>query len=73
MKKLIIAGLALAILSGCGTMAKESEFFEHKALYKNWDHAKFSMTGYRAPSAQDAQLSAQQEWWGMDIPYVPAK
>lgn len=73
MKKLIIAGLALAFLAGCGHTAKESEFFEHRAMYRNWNHAKFSMAGYKNPSAQDAQLSSQQEWWGIDIPYVPAK
>lgn len=73
MKKLIIAGLALAFLAGCGTTAKESEFYEHRAMWKNMDHARFSMTGYKNPSAQDAQLSTDQEWWGIDVPYVPAK
>jgi len=42
-------------------------------MYKNWNHAKFSMTGYKSPTAQDAQTSAEQEWWGIDVPYVPAK
>ena len=73
MKKVIIAGLALALLSGCGHVAKESQFYENRALYKNLDHARFSLTGWRNPTAEDAQLSAQQEWWGIDIPYVTAK
>lgn len=73
MKKLIIAGLALAFLAGCGHTAKESEFFEHRAMYKNWDHARFSMTGYKNPTSQDAEQSSGQEWWGINIPYVPAK
>ncbi len=63
----------LAFLAGCGHTAKESEFFEHRAMYKNLNHARFSMTGYKNPTAQDAELSASQEWWGIDVPYVPAK
>ena len=73
MKKLIIAVLALAFIAGCGHSAKESEFYEHRAMWKNWNHAQFSMTGYKNPTADDAKLSAEQEWWGIDVPYVPAK
>ena len=73
MKKLIIAGLALAFIAGCGHSAKESEFYEHRAMWKNWNHAQFSMTGFKNPTADDAKLSAEQEWWGIDVPYVPAK
>jgi hypothetical protein len=73
MKKLIIAGLALAFIAGCGHSAKESGFYEHRAMWKNWNHAQFSMTGYKNPTADDAKLSAEQEWWGIDVPYVPAK
>jgi len=73
MKKLLIIGMLLAFLAGCGHMAQESEFFEHNALYRDWDHAKFSMWGYKEPTALTAQKSTAQEWWGIPIPYVPAQ
>lgn len=73
MKKMLLVVLTLVFLAGCGHLAKESEFYEHRAMYKNWDHLKFSLTGYKNPTAQDAQMSSEQNWWGIDIPYVPAK
>ncbi|MGA8020939.1 MAG: hypothetical protein WCA42_18880, partial [Desulfobacterales bacterium] len=73
MKKLLIIGMLLAFLAGCGHMAQESEFFEHNTLYRDWDHAKFSMWGYKEPTALTAQESTAQEWWGIPIPYVPAQ
>jgi ABC-type uncharacterized transport system auxiliary subunit len=73
MKKLLIIGMLLAFLAGCGHMAQESEFFEHNTLYRDWDHAKFSMWGYKEPTALTAQKSTAQEWWGIPIPYVPAQ
>ena len=74
MKRLIALGLILALFTmGCGHVAKESEFYDHKAMYRNWDHMKFSMWGHNNPSAEVAQASTAQEWWGIGIPYVPAK
>jgi hypothetical protein len=73
MKKLLLVGLLLVFLVGCGHMAKESEFYEHDAVYKNWDHLKFSMWGYKSPTAANAESSAQQGWWGVQIPYIPAQ
>lgn len=74
MKKLLIVSMVLALFTvGCGHMVKESGFYEHDALYKNWDHAKFSMWEYDNPTAQIAEMSDQNGWWGIDIPYVPAK
>ncbi|MDZ7580065.1 MAG: hypothetical protein U5R30_05440 [Deltaproteobacteria bacterium] len=73
MKKLLIVGMLVVFLAGCGHMAQESEFFDHSTLYRDWDHAKFSMWGYKEPTALDAQGSTAQEWWGIPIPYVPAK
>ena len=46
MKKLIVIGLIMSLFTiGCGHVAKESGFYDHNAMYKNWDHMKFSMWG----------------------------
>lgn len=68
MKKLIFLMLVGLFLAGCS-----SEFYKHDSLYKTWDHAKFSWTGYKNPTPQDAKLSQQQGWWGQGIPYIPAE
>ena len=76
MKKLLVIGLLLSlVLLGCGHMAKESEFYEHPTTYKNWDHMKFSLWGYRNPTAEDAQKAKEQGWWGskVKVPDVPAE
>ena len=74
MKKLIVLGMIIALFTmGCGHMAKESEFYDHNTMYKNWDHMKFSMWGHKDPTTEVAQVSASEEWWGIAVPYVPAK
>jgi hypothetical protein len=74
MKKLIVLSLILVLFTmGCGHMAKESELYNHGSMYKNWDHMKFSMWGHNNPTAEVAQVSSNQEWWGFEVPYVPAK
>ena len=74
MKKLIVIGLIMTLfIIGCGHVAKESQFYDHKAMYKNWEHMKFSMWGYNSPTTEVAQASTSEAWWGIDVPYVPAK
>jgi hypothetical protein len=74
MKKLIVFGIIMALLTmGCGHMAKESEFYDHNSMYKDFDHMKFSMWGHKNPSVEVAQVSTSEDWWGIGIPYVPAK
>ncbi len=74
MKKLIVIALIMTLYTiGCGHVAKESEFYDHNAMYKNLDHMKFSMWGYKSPTTEVAQASTSEGWWGIDIPYVPAK
>jgi hypothetical protein len=74
MKKLIVLILILALFTmGCGHMAKESEFYDHESMYKNWDHMKFSMWGHNNPTTEVAQVSSSDAWWGIGVPYVPAK
>ncbi len=73
MKKLLLITMLVLFLSGCGTLAIDSEFYKHDTLYKSWDHLKFSLHGHNNPTADDAQKAQKQGWWGIDIPYIPAE
>lgn len=68
MKKLCLLALIGLFLSGCGTAAKKSEFWEHDTMYKNWDHLIFSCWGYKNPTAETLKKSQGQGWWGIPIP-----
>jgi len=68
MKRFVFLVLASLLIAGC-----TSEFYAHDTLFKNWDHWKFSWWGYEQPTATDAKLSAEQGWWGKEIPYIPAE
>jgi hypothetical protein len=73
MKKVwVLLGLSV-FLFGCGATADQSEFWKHDSLYKNWDHTKFSLSGYRSPMQEDQKKSMEQGWWGIEAPYIPAK
>jgi len=69
MKKIIITIAMLSIFSlyGCGTAAKQSEFWEHSTMYKNCDHMKFSIWGYKNPTDETFKRSHEQGWWGIPI------
>jgi hypothetical protein len=73
MKKWILLILMGLFLSGCGAGARESGFWQHDTMYKNWDHTKFSWFGYKHPTAKTLKESQEQGWWGIDVPYIPAK
>ena len=64
MKKLGLLLLIGLFLAGCGTAAKESEFWEHSTMYKNWDHLKYSWYGYKKPTLKAGKESVEQGWWG---------
>jgi len=65
MRKLFLIALVALFLSGCGTAAQRSEFYEHDTMYKNWDHLIYSWVGYKKTTDQDAKKSNEQEWWGI--------
>ena len=67
MKKLCFLVLVGLLFSGCATSAKESEFWKHDAMYKNCDHLKFSLYGYKHPTAETLKKSQEQGWWGIPI------
>ena len=72
MKKALGLMVVALMLSGCGA-ATQSGFFQHKTMYKDFDHMAFSWNGYKNPTATDAQESAAQGWWGIEVPYIPGQ
>ncbi|HUV50032.1 MAG TPA: hypothetical protein VMW78_03295 [Anaerolineae bacterium] len=73
MKKFALIVILSLFVSACGTLAKESEFFEHDTMYKNWDHLKFSIYGFKCPSVESSKKTDEQGWWGKEIPINPDK
>jgi hypothetical protein len=73
MKKILAVLMLSAFLFGCGAAATQSDFWKHDSLYKNWDHTKFSLSGYQSPTGGDAKKSMEQGWWGIEVPYIPAR
>jgi hypothetical protein len=69
MKKLVVLIFVALFLTGCG----QSGFFQHDTMYKNWAHTKFSWYGHNQPTAEDAQKATEQQWWGIEVPYVPGQ
>ncbi|MBW1781047.1 MAG: hypothetical protein JRL30_09940 [Deltaproteobacteria bacterium] len=64
MKKFGLLILVVLFLAGCGKAAKESEFWEHSSMFKNWDHWKYSWSGYKKPTLKTGKESVEQGWWG---------
>ena len=67
MKRLFIVLLGIMILAGCGAAARESGFYEHKTMYENGHHAIFSIYGYKHVDEKEAQMSNDQDWWGIPV------
>jgi len=59
--------MTVLFLSGCGAAARESGFYEHSTMYRNYDHLKFSMCGYKKIDPQEVRQSKEQDWWGITI------
>ena len=68
MRKLFLIMFMVMLLVGCGTAAKESEFWQHDTMYKNWDHLRYSWSGYKNPTQGTGDKSQEQDWWGKPIP-----
>jgi hypothetical protein len=68
MKKLIVLILLAIMIAGCSP-----EFYKHDSIFKDWSHWGFSWWGYNNPDAEDARNSAENGWWGSEIPYIPAE
>jgi hypothetical protein len=73
MKKLLIIIMLGLFVYGCGATAQQSEYWKHDSHFKNWDHLKFSLWGYKNPTAETQKESQEQGWWGTEVPYIPAE
>lgn len=71
MKSLLLIGVIGFFLSGCGTAAKESEFWQHPTMFRNWDHMKYSWGNER--SQKFTKESKEENWWGIPQKEVTAK
>ncbi len=67
MKRAFAVMMMVLFLAGCGAAARESEFYKHDTMYRNFDHLKFSWWGYKEAQPKAAQDSKAQEWWGKKI------
>jgi hypothetical protein len=73
MKRALLLILAVLFISGCGAAVTQSEFRQHDTVWKNWDHAEFSWSGYKNPTAETYSESQSQGWRGEAIPYIPVE
>jgi uncharacterized protein YceK len=67
MKKLLLVLMVCFFMAGCGTAARQSEFYQHSTMYQSWSHAGFSMWGYKNINTNDARKSNSQHWWGIPV------
>jgi uncharacterized lipoprotein YajG len=67
MKKILMILVVCFLLAGCGTAARQSEFWDHSSMYQNWNHMCFSWYGHKKVTSEDAKKSQAQGWWGIPI------
>ena len=66
--RLVLVLMLIFVAVGCASQqVEESEFWQHSSVYKNWDHLKFSTTGYKSPVPGVAEKSQEQGWWGIPV------
>lgn len=72
MKKLLAVAIIISMLfiGGCSS---NYNVWEHDSFFKNYDHAAYSLWGYKDTTANDANNSVEQEWFGEKVPYVPVQ
>ena len=68
MKRILLLLIVVVFLAGCS-----AEWYEHDTIYKNHDHMFYSWGGYKNTTQDDLQKSEAQDWWGAEIPYIPAE
>jgi hypothetical protein len=73
MKRLLAVAMAALFIAGCGAVARESGYYEHDTLYKDCDHMKFSISGYKDIDQQVVKECKDRDWWGLEVEGCPAK
>jgi uncharacterized membrane protein required for colicin V production len=66
MKKLLLLVVVVAFLGGCAG-ADQSEFWKHSSVYQNFDHMKYSMSGYQDCGSMYTKETKEQGWWGETV------
>jgi hypothetical protein len=67
MKKAFAVMMMVLFLAGCGAAARESGFYEHNTMYRDWDHLKFSISGYKTVEPEELKMSKANDWWGKTV------
>jgi hypothetical protein len=67
MKKVFVIMLGVFFLAGCGAAARDSGFYQHNTMYRNFDHLKFSAYGYTKVEPKELEKTKKQDWWGVTI------
>jgi len=67
MKRMIVVLMGVFFLAGCGAAARESGFYDHSSMYRDWEHFKFSAWGYKKVEPKEAKLSKEEDWWGKTV------
>jgi hypothetical protein len=65
MRRSFLITILCIFLFGCGQAARESGFYNHDTMYKDWDHLSFSWVGYKNITAKDVKESEAENWWGI--------
>ena len=66
MKKLLCLVALFAFVAGCAG-AEQSGFWSHDTMYKNYDHMKYSWSGYENCGPNYTKESKTQDWWGETV------
>jgi hypothetical protein len=65
MKKLIGLVVLGLFLGGCSYGIEQSNFWKHDTMYKNSDHMKYSLCGYKDCKISYTKDTQDQGWWGI--------
>lgn len=58
---LLVSLLVVLTMSGC---APTGEWTKHDSMYRDFDHAYYSIRGYKATNSNDLIKSEKGGWWG---------
>lgn len=68
MKKMILLVVIGMLFSGCAMTSEEwGDLWANDNTYKNWEHMKFSWSGYENPTVETGNMSREQGWWGEPV------
>ena len=68
MKRIIVVLLGVLFLAGCGAAARESGYYEHDSMYRNFSHLKFSIHDFKEViTPKEVEKTKKQDWWGITV------